>query len=34
MRGIEKQHSSTITSVFSVRFLNYDKTRAEFMNLI
>ena len=34
MRGVEKQHSSTTTSAFSGRFLNDDKTRAEFMNLI
>ncbi len=34
MRGVEKQHSSTTTSAFSGIFLNDDKTRAEFMNLI
>ena len=34
MRGVQKQHSSTTTSAFSGIFLNDDKTRAEFMNLI
>ena len=34
MRGVQKQHSSTTTSAFSGIFLNDNKTRAEFMNLI
>ena len=34
MRGVEKQHSSTITSAFSGIFMSDEKTRAEFMNLI
>ena len=34
MRGVQKQHSSTTTSAFSGIFLNDDKTRSEFMNLI
>ena len=34
MRGVQKQHSSTTTSAFSGTFLNDEKTRSEFMNLI
>lgn len=34
MRGVEKQHSLTSTSAFSGIFLNDEKTRSEFMNLI
>tara|TARA_B100000902_G_C27315983_1_gene921337 strand:+ start:2194 stop:2748 length:555 start_codon:yes stop_codon:yes gene_type:complete len=34
MRGVEKQHSSTTSSAFSGIFLQDEKTRAEFMNLI
>jgi GTP cyclohydrolase IA len=34
MRGVQKQHSSTTTSAFSGIFLNDEKTRSEFMNLI
>ena len=34
MRGVEKQHSSTTTSAFSVIFMTDEKTRAEFINLI
>jgi len=34
MRGVEKQHSSTTSSAFSGLFLQDEKTRAEFMNLI
>ena len=34
MRGVQKQHSSTTTSAFSGIFLNNEKTRSEFMNLI
>ena len=34
MRGVQKQHSSTITSAFSGIFMSDEKTRAEFMNLI
>ena len=34
MRGVQKQHSSTITSAFSGIFISDKKTRAEFMNLI
>ncbi|MFT4878892.1 MAG: GTP cyclohydrolase I [Flavobacteriales bacterium] len=34
MRGVEKQHSVTTTSAFTGEFLNNDKTRKEFMQLI
>ena len=34
MRGVEKQHSSTTSSAFSGLFLQDEKTRVEFMNLI
>jgi GTP cyclohydrolase IA len=34
MRGVQKQNSSTTTSAFSGAFMESDKTRAEFMNLI
>lgn len=34
MRGVEKQSSLTTSSAFSGAFLESDKTRAEFMNLI
>jgi GTP cyclohydrolase I len=34
MRGVQKQHSSTTTSAFSGIFLQDEKTRSEFMNLI
>ena len=34
MRGVEKQNSVTTTSAFTGIFLQEDKTRAEFMNLI
>ena len=34
MRGIEKQNATTTTSAFSGVFLNEEKTRLEFMNLI
>jgi GTP cyclohydrolase I len=34
MRGVQKQHSSTITSAFSGIFMSNEKTRAEFMKLI
>ncbi len=34
MRGVEKQHSFTTTSAFSGEFLNSDKTREEFIDLI
>ena len=34
MRGVEKQSSLTTTSAFSGAFLESDKTRLEFMNLI
>ncbi len=34
MRGIEKQNSVTTTSAFTGVFLQEEKTRAEFMNLI
>ena len=34
MRGVEKQNSVTTTSAFSGVFLNDEKTRTEFMNLI
>ena len=34
MRGVQKQHSSTITSAFSGIFLKDEKTRSEFMTLI
>lgn len=34
MRGVQKQHSSTVTSAFSGIFLQDEKTRSEFMNLI
>ncbi len=34
IRGVQKQHSTTTNSAFSVIFLKDDKTRAEFMNLI
>tara|TARA_B100000902_G_scaffold67967_1_gene74093 strand:- start:1413 stop:1976 length:564 start_codon:yes stop_codon:yes gene_type:complete len=34
MRGVQKQHSTTTTSSFSGIFMNDEKTRAEFMNLI
>lgn len=34
MRGVEKQNSMTTTSAFSGAFLDGEKTRLEFMNLI
>jgi GTP cyclohydrolase I len=34
MRGIQKQHSVTTTSAFTGGFMNQDKTRKEFLNLI
>ena len=34
MRGVEKQNSVTTTSAFSGVFMNNEKTRSEFMNLI
>jgi GTP cyclohydrolase I len=34
MRGVQKQHSSTTTSAFSGIFMNDEKTRSEFINLI
>ena len=34
MRGVEKQNSITTTSSFTGIFLEEDKTRSEFMNLI
>lgn len=34
MRGVEKQNSVTTTSAFTGEFLNNDKTRKEFMQLI
>ena len=34
MRGVEKQNATTTTSSFSGVFLDEDKTRIEFMNLI
>ena len=34
MRGVEKQSSLTTTSAFSGAFLESEKTRLEFMNLI
>lgn len=34
MRGVEKQNSFTTTSAFSGVFMNNEKTRSEFMNLI
>jgi len=34
MRGVSKQNSVTTTSAFSGEFLNNDKTRKEFINLI
>jgi len=34
MRGVEKQNSLTTTSAFSGAFLDSEKTRLEFMNLI
>ena len=34
MRGVEKQNSITTTSSFTGVFLEEDKTRSEFMNLI
>lgn len=34
MRGVEKQNSMTTTSAFSGAFLDSEKTRLEFMNLI
>ena len=34
MRGVEKQNSCTTTSAFSGVFMNNEKTRSEFMNLI
>jgi GTP cyclohydrolase I len=34
MRGVEKQNSITTTSAFSGAFLESEKTRLEFMNLI
>lgn len=34
MRGVEKQNSVTTTSAFSGDFMENEKTRAEFMNLI
>ena len=34
MRGVQKEHSSTTTSAFSGIFLQDEKTRSEFINLI
>ena len=34
MRGVEKQNSVTTTSAFTGVFLESEKTRLEFMNLI
>jgi len=34
IRGIQKQHSLTVTSAFTGAFLNHSKTREEFMHLI
>jgi GTP cyclohydrolase I len=34
MRGVEKQNSSTTTSAFSGCFIDNDKSRNEFLNLI
>ena len=34
MRGVSKQNSVTTTSAFSGEFLNNDKTRKEFINLV
>jgi GTP cyclohydrolase I len=34
MRGVQKQNSHTTTSAFSGEFLNNDKTRKEFIQLI
>lgn len=34
MRGVQKQNSATTTSAFSGSFMNSEKTRSEFMNLI
>ena len=34
MRGVQKQNSATTTSAFSGSFMNNEKTRSEFMNLI
>ncbi|MEC8611040.1 MAG: GTP cyclohydrolase I, partial [Bacteroidota bacterium] len=34
MRGVEKQNSITTTSAFSGEFLESEKTRLEFINLI
>ena len=34
MRGIQKQHSVTTTSAFTGGFMNQDKTRKEFLDLI
>ena len=34
MRGVQKQNSVTTTSAFSGDFMESEKTRAEFMNLI
>jgi len=34
MRGVEKQNSVTTTSAFSGVFMDNEKTRAEFTNLI
>ena len=34
MRGVQKQNSATTTSAFSGAFMESEKTRAEFMNLI
>jgi len=34
IRGVQKQHSITVTSAFTGAFLNHSKTREEFMHLI
>jgi len=34
IRGVQKQHSLTVTSAFTGAFLNHSKTREEFMHLI
>ncbi|MCL1974000.1 MAG: GTP cyclohydrolase I FolE [Bacteroidetes bacterium] len=34
IRGVQKQHSVTVTSAFTGAFLNHSKTREEFMHLI